>query len=81
MSIQKQDVSEVMAPSTLGKSAEINAMIKRTPIDPLNASLSAIVGNKSSGLSVGKLACAAYKINMVTQSHKRGTPYRKNLLM
>ena len=49
ISIQKQDVNDVMAPSTLGKSAEINAIIKMMPIDPLKALLYAMVGNRSSG--------------------------------
>ena len=31
MSIQKQDVSDVIAPVTLGKRAEIKAMINITP--------------------------------------------------
>ena len=47
--MQKQDVSDVMAPSTLGNNAEINAMINMIPIAPLNALLNAIVGNRSSG--------------------------------
>ena len=50
--MQKQEVSDVMAPSTLGNNAEINAMINNMPIEPLNASLKAIVGNKSSGAVV-----------------------------
>ena len=49
ISIQKQEVSEVMAPSTLGNKAEIRAMINMMPMVPLNALLSAIVGNRSSG--------------------------------
>ena len=49
MSMQKHEVSDVMAPSTLGNNAEISAMIKMMPMVPLNASLNAIVGNNSSG--------------------------------
>src|SRR6187200_1178354 len=49
ISIQKQDVSDVMAPSTLGKRADINAMMKMIPIEQLNALLNAIVGKRSSG--------------------------------
>ncbi len=47
--MQKHEVKEVIAPSTLGNKAEIRAMIKMMPIVPLKASLKAIVGNKSSG--------------------------------
>ena len=52
ISIQKQDVSDVIAPSTLGNRADINAIIKIIPIAPLKASLSAMVGKRSSGGTV-----------------------------
>ena len=49
ISMQKQDVSDVIAPSTLGNNAEIKAIMKMIPIEPLNALLKAIVGKRSSG--------------------------------
>ena len=57
--MQKQDVSEVMAPSTLGNKAEIRAITNITPIVPLNAGLNAIVGKRSSGaVEIGKAVFA-----------------------
>lgn len=41
-----------MAPSTLGNKAEIMAITKIIPMTPLNVSLEAMVGNKSSGTAV-----------------------------
>jgi hypothetical protein len=58
--MQNQEVREVMAPSTLGNNAEINAIINNTPIVLLNSLLNAIVGNRSSG-AVTILLAVAYK--------------------
>ncbi len=70
ISIQKQEVREVIAPSTLGKRAEIRAMMNMTPIEPLKASLNAIVGNRSSGAVEIPLE-AAYTYKMPPRKRKR----------
>ena len=70
ISIQKQEVSEVMAPSTLGNNAEINAMIKMMPIAPLNALLNAIVGNRSSGRYCYSV-CTCIQIKYTSQNKEK----------
>ena len=49
ISIQKQEVSDVIAPSTLGNKAEIKAITNMIAMALLKLPLSAMVGNKSSG--------------------------------
>src|SRR5690349_17247395 len=49
ISIQKQEVSDVMAPSTLGNNAEMRAMINIMLTAWPNVLLNAIVGKRSSG--------------------------------
>ena len=56
--MQKHDVSDVMAPSTLGNKAEIIAMIKIIPMLLLNVSLNAIVGKRSSAGTL--ILCAGH---------------------
>ena len=60
ISIQNEEVNAVMAPSALGKSADINAMMKITDIIAGIPSPSAIVGKSLSGLAVIPF-CVAYK--------------------